>query len=92
MHARVSVQRAFADAKLIDHEGPFIREWRAVTWSSSGSGAVMLHDPDDEETVDHVGRLLDDLAAKPKLGIDRILDRGAIASSADIRMPPSSSR
>ena len=78
VHTRVSVQRALADAKLLDHEGPFIRAWRATTWSSSGSGAVMLRDPDDKATVDEVRRLLADLAAKPELGIDRILERAEI--------------
>ena len=73
VHTRVSVARAFADANLVGRGG-----WRATTWSSSGSGAVMLHDPDDQATIAEVRKILDDLAARPELGIDRILARAEI--------------
>lgn len=75
IHTRVSLARIFADEKLLEHDGPLLRSYRAMTWSTGGTAAVMLNDPDDTPTLDAVKALLDRLRLRPELGIDRVLGR-----------------
>lgn len=77
VHTRINFSRAFEDAKLLERSGWRVTGWKAAMWPSGGTGAVMLHDPDDREAEAAVKALLDRLAAQPELGIDRVLDRAA---------------
>jgi predicted AlkP superfamily phosphohydrolase/phosphomutase len=47
-----------------------LKSWRAITW---GSGAVMLHDPNDEEARMKTRAVLERLAANPAHGIAKII-------------------
>jgi predicted AlkP superfamily phosphohydrolase/phosphomutase len=47
-----------------------LKSWRALTW---GSGAVMLHDPKDEEARAKTREVLERLAANPAHGIAKII-------------------
>jgi len=60
---------------------PGIIDWKAEPWMAGGSAAVMLKDPNDNETRSKVQRLLQTLAADPENGIASILDGKAIAES-----------
>lgn len=46
-----------------------IESWRAITWGSGGSGAVVLRDPADGEARRLVGALLERLVADPQSGL-----------------------
>jgi predicted AlkP superfamily pyrophosphatase or phosphodiesterase len=58
---------------------PGIREWKAEPWLAGGSAAVMLKDPNDNETRSKVEHLLQTLAADPQNGIAAILGPKEIA-------------
>ncbi|MGB6193249.1 MAG: ectonucleotide pyrophosphatase/phosphodiesterase, partial [Terracidiphilus sp.] len=53
--------------------------WKAQLWSGGGVTAVMLHDPSDTATREHVHALLTALAGDPNNGIDQVLDASQIA-------------
>jgi predicted AlkP superfamily pyrophosphatase or phosphodiesterase len=57
---------------------PVIGSWKAEPWLAGGMAAIMLHDSNDNETVQQVRALLDKLAADPNSGIAEVLDRDAI--------------
>jgi hypothetical protein len=59
---------------------PAIAAWQAKPWIQGGSAAIVLRDPNDAATFSKVDVLLRRLAADPKNGIERILDRQAIAA------------
>ena len=59
---------------------PPFTAWKATLWPAGGSAGVMLHDPRDAASRDAILKLLHDLAADPANGIDRIMDRGELAS------------
>jgi predicted AlkP superfamily pyrophosphatase or phosphodiesterase len=58
--------------------GPAMSNWQALPWSASGSAAIVLRDPNDQETLAGVRKLLDELAADPANGIASVLDKKAI--------------
>jgi hypothetical protein len=49
-----------------------------LPWSASGSAAIVLRDPNDQETLGVLRKLLDELAADPANGIASVLDKKAI--------------
>jgi predicted AlkP superfamily pyrophosphatase or phosphodiesterase len=53
---------------------PVITSWKAQPWMAGGMAAIMLHDPNDEQTRRQVGDLLAKLAADPENGIAQVLD------------------
>lgn len=57
-----------------------IESWDAAVWSSGGSAAIMLHNPNDAAIRSKVRHLLDSLASDPANGIAAILDPPAIAN------------
>lgn len=65
---------------LTEGKTPGVKDWTASPWESGGSAFVILKAPADRSVRDAVAKLLRDLAADPSNGIDRILDREAIAS------------
>ncbi len=70
---------AFRDAHLfsVDDKNK-ITDWKAMPWTTGGSVAIMLKDPNDVSTRTQVLALLALLAADPANGIDRILDADQI--------------
>lgn len=51
-----------------------IDQWVAQTWSTGGSAAVVLNDPDDPAAYAKVKAVLTELAANPDNGIARIIE------------------
>lgn len=66
------------DPKTMDWPEPRVLSWKASPWIDGGSAAIVLKDPNDSETKEHVERLLQRLARDPSNGIASILDREAI--------------
>jgi predicted AlkP superfamily pyrophosphatase or phosphodiesterase len=52
---------------------PSFASWKATLWPAGGVAAVMLHDPADTASLDTIMKILNDLAADPANGIDRIV-------------------
>jgi predicted AlkP superfamily pyrophosphatase or phosphodiesterase len=78
----LNLSRAFMDANLFhasSHRTQFgvqtIDQWTAMPWNNGGSAAIVLKNPSDKAALDKVSALLNRLAADPKNGINRILDR-----------------
>ncbi|HEY2685236.1 MAG TPA: ectonucleotide pyrophosphatase/phosphodiesterase [Steroidobacteraceae bacterium] len=75
----VNLYAAFRDAGLFsaDKDGK-ISAWSAMPWPAGGTAAIMLANPDDAEVKAKVAHLLQQLAANPDNGIDKILERDQI--------------
>lgn len=75
----VNLYAAFLGAGLITptKEGK-IADWTASPWPAGGSAAIMLKDPNDAATKAKVETLLNQLAADPANGIDKILTQPAL--------------
>jgi predicted AlkP superfamily pyrophosphatase or phosphodiesterase len=69
---------AFRSAGLLKVERGRIREWTAVPWSSGGSAAIVLRQPDDQAVRAKVREVLAGLARDPDAGIDRVLEADAL--------------
>jgi predicted AlkP superfamily pyrophosphatase or phosphodiesterase len=52
-----------------------LKSWQASPWISGGLAAIMLKDPNDGAVASKVRALLKQLAADPKSGINRIVER-----------------
>ena len=80
---RLNLDVAFVQAGLITLDPkariPTIADWKAQPWIQSGSAAIILKNPNDASTHARVDELLHRLAGDPNNGIDRILDRKAVA-------------
>lgn len=66
---------AFVEAGLItlDAKGK-TTDWKAFPWTTGGSAAIVLKDPNDAEVAGKVRALLAKLASDPANGIDRVLE------------------
>jgi predicted AlkP superfamily pyrophosphatase or phosphodiesterase len=51
-----------------------LKSWQATPWISGGLAAIVLKDPNDEAVRSKVSALLNQLAADPKNGINRIVE------------------
>jgi predicted AlkP superfamily pyrophosphatase or phosphodiesterase len=73
--AQLNLFPAFREAKLftVGEKGK-IADWRAMPWTTGGSAAIVLKDPNDSATLTQVRELLAKLAHDPANGIDRILE------------------
>jgi predicted AlkP superfamily pyrophosphatase or phosphodiesterase len=73
--AQLNLFPAFREAKLfsVDEKGK-IADWKAMPWTTGGSAAIVLKDPNDSATLAQVRELLAKLARDPANGIDRILE------------------
>ncbi len=73
--AQLNLFPAFRAAKLftVDEKGK-IADWKAMPWTTGGSAAIVLKDPNDSATLAQVRKLLAKLAHDPANGIDRILE------------------
>ena len=66
---------AFLAAKLFSvNEKGKIADWKAMPWETGGSAAIVLKDPQNQETVGLVRDLLAKLAGDPANGIDSVLE------------------
>jgi predicted AlkP superfamily pyrophosphatase or phosphodiesterase len=81
INRQIDLRTAFVKAGLITpntHRSGMrsaaVAEWKADAWSAGGSYLIMLKDPTDAATRAAVSKLLDDLAADPANGIERVLD------------------
>ena len=70
----LSVNAAFRQADLLEVENGKLKDWQAISWGGGGSTAVMLKNNHDEATRNKVRSVLQQLAADPANGIQRILD------------------
>jgi predicted AlkP superfamily pyrophosphatase or phosphodiesterase len=52
-----------------------LKSWQASPWISGGLAAIILKDPKDEAVTSKVRALLKQLAADPRSGINRIVER-----------------
>jgi len=64
-----------------------ITGWQAEPWPSGGSAAIVLAHPDDAALQQKVSLLLAKLAADPKNGIDRVIDKGQIETMGGSKGP-----
>jgi predicted AlkP superfamily pyrophosphatase or phosphodiesterase len=65
------------DAKAAS-KTPVITSWKAQPWMAGGMAAIMLHDPDDDQTKQQVHDMLAKLAADPANGIAQVLDHDEV--------------
>ncbi len=73
--AQLNLFPAFRDAKLISlDEKSKILDWKAMPWTTGGSAAIVLKDPNDAATLAAVRELLARLQSDPANGIDRVLE------------------
>jgi len=56
-----------------------VSSWKAFAWSSSGSAAVLLSNPNDTALVSKTRSILRKLAEDPSHGIQSVLERESIA-------------
>ena len=85
IHTAVNLYIPFLQAGLIETTASTggavtVKSWQAEPWLAGGMAAIMLHQPDDLATFAKVQRLLQQLAADPKNGIEAILTREAAAA------------
>jgi predicted AlkP superfamily pyrophosphatase or phosphodiesterase len=59
-------------------KAPVITSWKAQPWMAGGMAAIVLHDPQDEQTRRQVHEMLQKLAADPANGIVQVLDHDEI--------------
>ncbi|HUD93776.1 ectonucleotide pyrophosphatase/phosphodiesterase [Sphingobium sp.] len=80
-HTALNLYRPFIDAGLITlgQDGK-VASWLAMPWIAGGSAAIMLARPDDQALAARVRKLLDQLAANPANGIDRVADKAELAA------------
>lgn len=70
---------ALRNAGLIEVDGAgALKSWRAISWSSSGSAAVMLKDPADEEARRKVRATLAGLQSNTENGILKVYEGDAL--------------
>jgi predicted AlkP superfamily pyrophosphatase or phosphodiesterase len=73
----VNLNAALAEAGFItidNRQHPRVVDWKAYAWDSDGSAAIILRNKDDKLTMEALGKLLANLAADPKNGINLVLD------------------
>ncbi|HEY0231151.1 MAG TPA: ectonucleotide pyrophosphatase/phosphodiesterase [Dokdonella sp.] len=76
----VNLYGAFIKAGLIqvDDKGK-VSAWEATPWYSAGSAPIILREPGNAEVRSRVQALIEQLAGDPANGIDRVLDKAAVA-------------
>jgi predicted AlkP superfamily pyrophosphatase or phosphodiesterase len=82
INKEVRINYAFRDAGLLelDEKGK-LKSWRAISWNSGGTGAVMLKDPNDAEARQKVKEILSRLAADEQSGVYRFFEGEAVQKS-----------
>jgi predicted AlkP superfamily pyrophosphatase or phosphodiesterase len=85
-HTSVNLRTRFVDAGLIRlKQSPsgatVIDDWQAQLWNGAASAAVVLQDPANKEVKDRVAALLKSVAADPRNGIARVLDKAELQAA-----------
>ncbi len=85
-HTSVNLRTRFVDAGLIKlKQSPsgatVIEDWQAQLWNGAASAAVVLKDPANKAVKDQVAALLKSVAAEPRNGIARILDKAELQAA-----------
>jgi len=73
----VNLIAPFVQAGLITLEGAKVKSWQAEPWGGA-SAAVMLANPSDAALKQKTGALLNNLAARPELGIAHVAEANEI--------------
>jgi predicted AlkP superfamily pyrophosphatase or phosphodiesterase len=84
-HTSVNLLIPFVDAGLIQikkspSNPPLGVSWKATAWNADGCAYILLHDPNDRQTLSEVKTLLDQLQNNPTYGISRILTHEEIVA------------
>jgi len=69
LNKSLNLNAAFREAGLIEVEAGKVKSWRAITWNSGGTAAVMLNDKNDEEARVKIRQILRRLAGDPESGL-----------------------
>jgi len=85
-HTSVNLRTRLVDAGLIKlKQSPsgatVIDDWQAQLWNGAASAAVVLKDPANKAVKDQVAALLKSVAAQPRNGIARILDKAELQAA-----------
>jgi len=85
-HTAVNLRTRFVEAGLIKlKQSPsgatVIDDWQAQLWNGAASAAVVLKDPANKEVKDRVAALLKSVAAEPRNGIARVLDKAELQAT-----------
>jgi predicted AlkP superfamily pyrophosphatase or phosphodiesterase len=85
-HTAVNLRTRFVDAGLITlKQSPsgatVIDDWQAQLWNGAACAAVVLKDPANKAVKDRVAALLKSVAAEPRNGIARVLDKAELQAS-----------
>jgi len=85
-HTAVNLRTRFVDVGLIKlKQSPsgatVIDDWQAQLWNGAASAAVVLKDPANKEVKDRVAALLKSVAADPRNGIARVLDKAELSAT-----------
>ena len=76
----VRLNSVFREEGLLElNEKGKVSSWKAFAWSSSGSAAVLLSDPNDAAVASKTRSVLGELARDPNHGIQSVLEKGDIA-------------
>lgn len=65
----LNLNAAFREAGLVEIEAGKVKSWRAITWNSGGTAAVMLKDTADQDARAKVRAILQRLAADSSSGL-----------------------
>jgi len=52
-----------------------VLDWQAAAWTAGGTAAIILKDPEDLTTQTAVAKLIKDMLADPKFGVDRVFTK-----------------
>lgn len=69
LNKSLNLNAAFREAGLIEVEAGKVKSWRAITWNSGGTAAVMLNNKMDEDARAKIRQILQRLAAAPESGL-----------------------
>ena len=65
---------------IAGRRGPSVMSWRAEAWAAGGSNAIVLHDPQDSQTIAQVRSALEAAKADPANGIEAVLTHEEIVA------------
>ena len=86
IHTSVNLLIPFVQSGLIQikksppYNQPSVASWKATMWNADGSAYILLHDPNDTQTLSQVKTLLDRLQKDPLYGIARVLNHQEIVA------------
>lgn len=69
LNKSLNLNAAFRESGLIEVEAGKVKSWRAITWNSGGTAAVMLNDKNDEDARVKIRQILRRLADDAESGL-----------------------